>query len=176
MILVGGSSSFPLVEELIKSTVPGIEVKKVSEPLNVVSFGAAIYGLNLSKDTDIIVQDVATTTVGIESVNKLTGIRMVKTLIGKNTELPAVVKKIFAISKDGQTKISFGIYQNTILIDPSKLLGTLELDITCSVKKGDRVEVTITMNVEGIVTIGAKLLDCSLPVEKQLTINLNKDN
>jgi len=153
VILVGGMSRMPSVQETVK-TIFGREPSKGVNPDEAVAIGAAIQGGVLAGNvTDILLLDVTPLSLGIETLGGI----MTK-LINRNTTIPTKKSQVFSTAADGQTAIEVKIYQGEReLVRDNKLLGNFNLVGIPPAPKGvPQIEITFDIDADGIVNVSAK--------------------
>ncbi|KAL9712071.1 Hsp70 ATPase ssc1 [Leucoagaricus gongylophorus] len=153
VILVGGMSRMPKVQETVKS-IFGREASRGVNPDEAVAIGAAIQGGVLAGNvTDILLLDVTPLSLGIETLGGI----MTK-LINRNTTIPTKKSQTFSTAADGQTAIEVKIYQGEReLVRDNKLLGNFNLVGIPPAPKGvPQIEITFDIDADGIVHVNAK--------------------
>jgi len=153
VILVGGMSRMPKVQETVKS-IFGREPSKGVNPDEAVAIGAAIQGGVLAGNvTDILLLDVTPLSLGIETLGGI----MTK-LINRNTTIPTKKSQVFSTAADGQTAIEVKIYQGEReLVRDNKILGNFNLVGIPPAPKGvPQIEITFDIDADGIVHVTAK--------------------
>ncbi|KAJ3572104.1 hypothetical protein NP233_g3307 [Leucocoprinus birnbaumii] len=153
VILVGGMSRMPKVQETVKS-IFGREASKGVNPDEAVAIGAAIQGGVLAGNvTDILLLDVTPLSLGIETLGGI----MTK-LINRNTTIPTKKSQTFSTAADGQTAIEVKIFQGEReLVRDNKLLGNFNLVGIPPAPKGvPQIEITFDIDADGIVHVTAK--------------------
>ncbi|CAN5359480.1 molecular chaperone DnaK [soil metagenome] len=153
VVLVGGSTRIPYVQEIVKRLF-GKEGNKSVNPDEVVAIGAAIQGGVLAGDvTDVLLLDVTPLSLGIETLGGV----MTK-LIERNTTIPAKKSEIFSTAADSQTTVTVKVYQGEREIAAyNKALGNFNLDGIPPAARGvPQVEVTFDIDANGILHVSAK--------------------
>lgn len=175
VILVGGSTRIPAVQEAIKNEI-GKESHKGVNPDEVVAMGAAIQGGVLTGDvSDIVLLDVTPLSLGIETMG---GIGTV--LIERNTTIPATKSQTFSTAADNQTAVDIHVLQGERqMAADNKTLGRFQLgDIPSAPRGVPQIEVTFDIDANGIVNVKAK--DLGTNKEQSITItsstNLSDDD
>jgi molecular chaperone DnaK len=159
VVLVGGMTRVPKVQALVKE-VFGKEGHKGVNPDEVVAVGAAIQGaqLLLGSKSEVLLVDVTPLSLGIETL----GGRLTR-LIERNTSIPCEKKDIFSTAADNQTGVTISVYQGESEIAKSasnRLLGQFDLTGIRPAPRGEpRVEVTFSLDKNGILEVRAKDLD-----------------
>ena len=155
VILVGGSSRIPAVQELVKNYF-GKEPSKGVNPDEVVAVGAAIQGAILNKEEgvgDIVLLDVTPLTLGIETMGGV----MTK-LIDANTTIPCKKSEVFSTAADNQTEVTIHVLQGERpMANQNKSIGQFNLTGITPARRGvPQIEVTFDINANGILKVSAK--------------------
>lgn len=153
VILVGGSTRIPKIQEVVKEFF-GKEPSKGVNPDEVVAVGAAIQGGVLSGDVDdVVLLDVTPLTLGIETLGGV----MTK-LIESNTTIPTSKKEVFSTAADSQTSVEIHILQGErAQATANRTLGRFHLDGIPPAPRGvPQVEVTFDMDANGVLKVSAK--------------------
>ena len=175
VLLVGGSSRIPAVQEMVKSVI-GQEGFKGINPDECVALGAAIQGGVLSQDVDgIVLLDVTPLSLGIETLGGVC-----TKLIDRNTTIPTTKSQIFSTAADNQTSVEINVLQGEReMAAYNKSLGRFHLDGIAPARRGvPQIEVTFNIDANGIVNVSAK--DLGTGKEQHITItastNMSKED
>ncbi|MDP4169573.1 MAG: molecular chaperone DnaK [Bacillota bacterium] len=165
VILVGGSTRIPAVQEAIKKAT-GKEPHRGVNPDEVVAMGAAIQGGVISGDVkDIVLLDVTPLSLGIETMGSV-----FTKLIDRNTTIPTSKSQVFSTAADSQTAVDIHVLQGERpMATDNKTLGRFQLtDIPPAPRGIPQIEVTFDIDKNGIVNVRAK--DLGTNKEQQITI------
>ncbi|HID33832.1 MAG TPA: molecular chaperone DnaK [Anaerolineae bacterium] len=153
VILVGGSTRMPMIQDLVRS-LTGKEPNKSVNPDEVVAIGAAIQaGVLAGEVKDVLLLDVTPLSLGVETLG---GVMTV--LIPRNTTIPTRKTEIFSTAEDNQTAVDINVLQGERpLAKDNKLLGTFRLDGIPPAPRGmPQIEVTFDIDADGILHVTAK--------------------
>ena len=174
VLLVGGSTRIPKVQEIIKEEL-GKEPSREVNPDEVVAMGAAIQGGVLTGEVnDIVLLDVTPLSLGIETLGGV-----MTTLIPKNTTIPTSKKQVFSTAADNQPAVDIHILQGERpMAEDNKTLGNFQLTGIPRAPRGvPQIEVSFDIDANGIVNVKAK--DLGTNKEQHITItastNLSDD-
>ncbi|AKP47866.1 MULTISPECIES: molecular chaperone DnaK [Bacillus] len=165
VILVGGSTRIPAVQEAIRKEI-GKEPHKGVNPDEVVAMGAAIQGGVLTGDVrDVVLLDVTPLSLGIETMGGV-----FTKLIERNTTIPTSKSQIFSTAADNQTAVDIHVLQGERpMAADNKTLGRFQLtDIPPAPRGVPQIEVTFDIDKNGIVNVSAK--DLGTGKEQKITI------
>ena len=173
VVLVGGSTRIPAIQELVES-LTGKKPNQSVNPDEVVAVGAAIQaGILAGEIKDILLLDVTPLSLGVETLGGV----MTK-IIARNTTIPVKKSEIFSTAVDNQTNVEIHVLQGEReLVSGNKSLGNFRLDGIPAANRGvPQIEVTFDIDVDGILSVKAREKETG--VEQSVTIqgasNLNQ--
>ena len=176
VVLVGGSSRMPMVQELVRKLTNGKEPNKGVNPDEVVAIVAAIQGGVLGGDVkDILLLDVTPLSLGVETMGSVMTV-----MIERNTTIPVRKTEVYSTAADNQTAVDIHVLQGERpMAQDNMSLGRFRLDGIPPAPRGiPQVEVTFDIDANGILHVTAK--DKATSKEQKVTItastNLNKSD
>lgn len=165
VILVGGSTRIPLVQERVQAFF-GKEPNKSVNPDEVVGLGAAVQAGVLSGEVkDVLLLDVTPLTLGIETLGGV-----MTRLVERNTRIPTTQKQVFSTAADSQTSVEINVLQGEreMAKDNRQLARFNLVDLPSSPRGVPQIEVAFDIDANGIVTVSAK--DLGTGKEQKVTV------
>jgi len=165
IVLVGGSTRIPAIQNLVES-ITGKKPNQTVNPDEVVAVGAAIQaGILAGEISDILLLDVTPLSLGVETLGGV----MTK-IIARNTTIPTKKSEMFSTAVDNQTNVEIHVLQGEReLVADNKSLGNFRLDGIPNANRGvPQIEVTFDIDVDGLLSVKAKEVETG--VEQSVTI------
>jgi len=174
VVLVGGATRMPMIQQLVRELTGGKEPNKSVNPDEVVAVGAAIQAGVLGGEVkDVLLLDVTPLSLGVETLGQV-----MTALIPRNTTIPTRKSEVFSTAADGQTAVDVHVLQGERPMAADNMtLGTFRLEGIPPAPRGvPQIEVTFDIDANGILNVTAK--DQATGREQKITItastNLNK--
>ena len=170
VVLVGGSTRIPKVQEIVKE-IFGKDPHKGVNPDEVVAAGAAIQGSVLAGDrTDVLLLDVTPLSMGIETLGGV-----FTSLVERNTTIPTEKKQVFSTAEDNQTAVTVRVFQGERqMANDNRLLGQFNLEGIPPAPRGvPQIEVKFDIDQDGILNVSAK--DLGTGTEQTVTIKQSSE-
>jgi molecular chaperone DnaK len=170
VVLVGGSTRMPVIQELVKK-LTGKDPNQSVNPDEVVAIGAAIQAGVLGGDvTGVVLLDVTPLSLGLETLGGV-----MTTLIERNTTIPTRKTQVFTTAEDGQTSVDIHVLQGERpMAQDNKTLARFRLEGIPAAPRGvPQIEVTFNIDANGIVNVGAKDLGTGKEQQIQITATTN---
>ncbi len=175
VVLVGGATRMPMIQELVRQLTGGKEPHRGVNPDEVVAVGAAIQaGVLAGEVKDVLLLDVTPLTLGVETLGSV-----MTPLIERNTTIPVRKSEVFSTAEDGQTAVTIHVLQGERTMASDNItLGRFNLEGIPPAPRGmPQIEVTFDIDANGILNVGAQ--DKATGKEQKITItastNLTKD-
>jgi molecular chaperone DnaK len=166
VILVGGSTRVPLIQQRVKD-IFGKEPSKGVNPDEVVALGAAIQGGVLRGEVnDVLLLDVLSLSLGLETLGGV-----MTTLIERNTTIPTRKTQVFSTAADNQSAVTVNVFQGerAMVVDNTKLASFTLTDIPPAPRGVPQIEIMFDVTTDGIINVSAK--DLGTNKEQKITVS-----
>jgi molecular chaperone DnaK len=166
VVLVGGATRMPMIQEIVRTLSGGKEPHKGVNPDEVVALGAAIQaGVLAGEVKDVLLLDVTPLTLGVETLGEV-----MTPLIERNTTIPVRKSEVFSTAEDGQTAVTIHVLQGErTLASDNNSLGRFNLEgIPPAARGTPQIEVTFDIDANGILNVAAQ--DKATGREQRITI------
>jgi molecular chaperone DnaK len=166
VVLVGGATRMPMIQDLVRSLISGKEPHRGVNPDEVVAVGAAIQAAVLAGEVkDVLLLDVTPLTLGVETLGAV-----MTPMIQRNTTIPYRKSEVFSTAADGQTSVTIHVLQGERPMAADNVsLGQFNLDGIPPAPRGiPQVEVTFDIDANGILNVTAQ--DKATGVQQKITI------
>lgn len=174
IVLVGGSTRIPKIQQMLEGLFEGKKVNKSINPDEAVAYGAAVQAAIITgaakggKVDDVLLLDVVPLSLGIATQGGV-----MATIIDRNTTVPTKKKKIFSTTQDNQSFVEIKVYEGErVNVRDNNLLGRFVLEGIPPAKRAQpQIEVTFDVSAEGILTVTAE----DLTSKKKSNITITND-
>jgi L1 cell adhesion molecule like protein len=173
IVLVGGSTRIPKIQEMLSNYFNGKQLNKSINPDEAVAYGAAVLAATLNREemgnVDIVICDVAPLSIGVANMGTL-----MEVLIPRATTIPTKATKTFSTAQDYQTAVDIEIYEGERrMVAHNNKLGSFRLSDIPSMRQRDcKIEITIEIDANSIVNVTA--VEKSTNKSKNITITNEK--
>ena len=180
IVLVGGSTRIPRIQELLSATFGGKELCKAINPDEAVAYGAAIQAaiLNaadsdqpLDDNCDVVLLDICPLSLGVETTGGVMSV-----IIPRNSKVPIKKSRVYSTTEDNQTDVTVTVYEGErSKTADNRLLGSFELtEIRPAPRGGPKIRVSFEIDADGIFTVTAADESENDGAKRSLTIQNNK--